>query len=364
MNPSVSAPSTDPDRRLVETVTYLASLASSPQVIEPLLDIVRRVTAKLQFGEQLDPGDRKQLEHVRFQLQNHLLHQDPVRQFTPEDLQAKLAERFGGRGQSPLRRRTLREVGYIFSLALISFFVGLGLAGALPATHRTIIGTMLALITMYIGVTWLFWSGLRTFSPRLRSAYYLICLGYLIAGITSITTPISTLNPGQDAGLLRYGIVFPIVVVSNFLIYSGTRIFAQTLGITSWAASRWSILALAAIAGISIALVPHISVEPSEAWLDINTAAAMATAVISGGTAWLAYRISRLTTAMYARAMRWFSITSGLVTVGMTQAAIGLLIIGSQPTHPHSVYITILFTVDAVLMIVSAYLFKRSSGSS
>jgi hypothetical protein len=152
--------------------------------------------------------------------------------------------------------------------------------------------------------------------------------------------------------------------VANFLIYTGTRIFAQTLGVKSWVASQWSVLALAIASGAAVALSPHLSTEPSELWLDANAATAMATAVISAGTTWLAYRISRLTTAMYARAMRWFSITSGLLAVGMAQAAIGLLVIGSQPTHPHSVYITVLFTVDAALMIVSAYMFKRSSGSS
>jgi hypothetical protein len=112
------------DQYLLDTVMFLASLSSEARVIAPLLEQVRDVTAKLQLGHKLNERDRRQLEHVSFQLRDHLLHRDAVRQFTPEALRDVLTERFGTQDTPPQRRQTLLDVGLILMAGVTSFILG------------------------------------------------------------------------------------------------------------------------------------------------------------------------------------------------------------------------------------------------
>lgn len=80
------------DTNLVEVVTYLASLASNPREIDPILDTLRIVTARMK-GAPSDE-DARELRKVWQQLEDYLVTQEKVRAFTREDLQQRIQHRF------------------------------------------------------------------------------------------------------------------------------------------------------------------------------------------------------------------------------------------------------------------------------
>lgn len=81
----------------LEAVLYLASLASNPLQIDPILDPVRQITARTDFkAEQLSTADQNQLQDTLTGLVTYLTTQEPVRAFTEADLDRRLQDRFEG----------------------------------------------------------------------------------------------------------------------------------------------------------------------------------------------------------------------------------------------------------------------------
>jgi hypothetical protein len=56
------------DREIIDEIIYLASLVSERRAIDPLLDKVRAVTARLQVGGALGPKDQSNLQQVEKEL--------------------------------------------------------------------------------------------------------------------------------------------------------------------------------------------------------------------------------------------------------------------------------------------------------
>lgn len=74
----------------LDLVTYTAGLASNPDDINPLLDKVRMVSARLKPGQAPSSTDEKELLVVYLQLENYLTTREPLRSFTKEELRKHL----------------------------------------------------------------------------------------------------------------------------------------------------------------------------------------------------------------------------------------------------------------------------------
>lgn len=78
----------------VDAVTYLASLASDPALIDPVLEDLRELTATAQPGQPLPEKSQMVLARVYQELKKHLIEREPLRRFTSQIIQAKVTEKF------------------------------------------------------------------------------------------------------------------------------------------------------------------------------------------------------------------------------------------------------------------------------
>jgi hypothetical protein len=78
----------------IDVVTYIASLASEPKAIDPLLDSLREVTSRIKPGTPLSDIDQKTLASVCRQLITYLLEKDQLRTFDKATLQQKISQKF------------------------------------------------------------------------------------------------------------------------------------------------------------------------------------------------------------------------------------------------------------------------------
>lgn len=349
-------------QRTIDEVIYLASLVSNPQIIDPLLDIVRDITAAMPSAKSpLNDYDQKRLGHVREQLIDHLMHHDTLRVFTLDELQQRLAENVNKEGQPPRRLQTLREVGYMLGVTFLSFVAGTLVTATLPFQQRLLVGLMFAMAALFGGISWLSWSGLQGFNLKLRRAYTWICLGYLVTGLGVMVAPLPLIFP--EALIFRYGMIMPIFVPASLFLYFGTQIFARVVGVTSWAMSWRIVLSALLLTGGLTIFLPHPTQEPSELYFHSFLVSTFINAVLAIATSLLAYRISQRVAAMYAKAMRWFSIT--MITLAVPLLLYGMLVyFGGQLAGVSFAVMVLLFNIPGVLMLVSAYTFKRSGGST
>ncbi len=88
-------------RGIGETVTsmdiiiYVAGMASDQTKIDAYLDGMRSVTINLSPGEELTAEDQKKLQKSYVQIENFLIHDDPLRSFDKDTLRKDIVTRFG-----------------------------------------------------------------------------------------------------------------------------------------------------------------------------------------------------------------------------------------------------------------------------
>lgn len=79
----------------LDVIVYVTNLVSNPEDIDILIDKVHSITSKLSPGATPSPEDQKTLDSIYVRLEDYLVHQDPLRVFTREELHARIAKRFG-----------------------------------------------------------------------------------------------------------------------------------------------------------------------------------------------------------------------------------------------------------------------------
>lgn len=75
---------------VVDMVTYAAGLVSNSHEIDPLLDDLRVVTARLGPGEKLSPNDTRRLVGVYLKIEQYLTKREVLRTFTAKELRSHL----------------------------------------------------------------------------------------------------------------------------------------------------------------------------------------------------------------------------------------------------------------------------------
>jgi hypothetical protein len=83
-------PTADP----IAVVIATAQLASDQAQIQPILDDVRALTARLTPGSALSGGDTSQAAALYSRLEDYLVTKEPLRGFSRESLRARLPESF------------------------------------------------------------------------------------------------------------------------------------------------------------------------------------------------------------------------------------------------------------------------------
>jgi hypothetical protein len=78
----------------IDVITYLASLVSRQQEIDPILDVLRQVTARITPGESLSREDQALLAGVYDKLIQYLVGKEALRKFTKSELTERVKERF------------------------------------------------------------------------------------------------------------------------------------------------------------------------------------------------------------------------------------------------------------------------------
>jgi hypothetical protein len=77
----------------LDIVLYAAGLASNPQAIDAQLEVVRSLTSQLQGEQKLGEQDENTLMDTYSQIEEYLLHKEPVRVFTKESLRQDIAQK-------------------------------------------------------------------------------------------------------------------------------------------------------------------------------------------------------------------------------------------------------------------------------
>ncbi len=337
---------------VLDVVLYLASLASNPRDIDPILNTVRTVTAHTNTEEPTSANDVQKLEQVREQLETYLVTQERVRAFTPDNLRQRVQDRFRFGSYFAKRAKKLL-VGLLLATPLLALALIIPQPEGLPAS---IADAFVPLVAISLLITWLcviaalqFWLGLGGFQQRVKQAYAAICVGTIFVGLGVLQLPVIVSLGWLDTPFFKTGGFMSLHIISVTVLFLGICLFARALGAKNIGRMAAIMLLTTAVVAITGGLLAG-AINAS----DITPVGRLWVAVLCAMSASIVLHIKRTSTPVYGRAMGWFA---AALLLGAATHSLGLFLwLTGQATSP---IILLPYFVMAPLYVAAGYAFNK-----
>ncbi len=248
----------EPARLVLDRIIYVASLATSPHDIDPSLNVIRAITARIDPSQPLSPTDQAQLLAAQQQIETYLVTAEPLREFTPESLQLQIEQHMRG-GVGRKSRGQLIVVIAVATLAATG--VGFLPLSNLPQRIQAIGATEFSLLT--VGAAWLFLTALAAFKSELRHAFLLICIGVSLLGLSLLGQPIIEIFNLRHYPIVSVLYTLPILVASTVFHIGDVR-YVRLLGIRGWWTTPWPVLLFGFLLSTVVWFLPHLPTSEPE----------------------------------------------------------------------------------------------------
>ncbi len=342
----------------IDRITYLASLASSHEGIDEMMDTLRRITARWDQSKALSAGDVSSLKTLEHQLKEYLLHKDPLRTFTAEFLDARLREQGSMGARLKARKRELSAVVLLSAVAAtIGYFAPIS---ALTSSNRILLAGSFFLVVLHFGIAWFFLSALRNFRPEVRRAFIYFAIGVIILGIGFAHYVVIELFHLYKYEAFRYSGITALFALPFMLMYLGLRTSSTLLGIqTRFNSLAWVFGAVGVVGVISI-FIPHKQVG-SELFFDIAVFCALAITILGLAASRLAAKIREQTIALYKKPMTILSMYLAVVSFGGIGGSVTLFILGELHGAGLAFVISVFGIPQQLQLLFTGYLFKKET---
>lgn len=349
---SAQAANSESDRQLVDKITYLASLASKSEVIDPLLETLRMVTAHWEAGSPLNANDRTNLLDLEQKLKKYLLNNDPVRSFTPESLDARI------NSSATVHISSLFNVVWAsLATALIVFLVA---PSAIPLQSRALLTIPFFFLVLHIGIAWFYLSALKNFKPEFRQAFVYICVGVLFFSVSYSHYILIELLGLDRFTAFQYGGLTGLITLSFIWIYAGLRRYARILTLKTKATSLPLVLGISALVTIAAIVAPH-GGHPDEFFFDLSLASLWLLVLFIGLCLIIARGLAKVLTPAYAKPMHWLVIYCILGIIGALGSSTVLPILGELRGNLLNIMSAVLGIGPQMLLLYTGYVFKKET---
>lgn len=336
----------------IDRILLLAKLGSDPRSIDPMLDDLRRITAGWNRVEPLSESRLITLRQLEANLKNYLINSDPLRRFTSETLEARLQNQ---RGDAPGESKR--------DLAIVSCASLLAAVAALLLNKSVLLTIPFFLVTLHIGIAWLYLSALVNFKKEFRQAFIYICIGIVLLSVAfSHYIAIELLKLGEYQ-LFRYGGITALATICYVFMYIGLRKYAGLLGIKSFFTSLPKLLGVSLAVVAAAILVPHTGQQTFEPYFDFSLACIWLFTMFLAFGVGVSRQITKSVTPAYAKSMKWLHIYLILGCVGSLGSALGLPIMGQLNGSALYILIAALGIGPQLILLYTGYSFKKETGA-
>lgn len=342
------------DRTLVDNVIYLASLASEPAKVDPLLDKLRIITSQWRPEEALHPAARTELKGLSEQIIDYLVTDDPLRNFSRESLEQRI--------QSKSQKTEKKIINYwlvvVGCLALASITL---LLPVISVNAKLSLAVPIFLLALAVMTTWFYLTSLGSFKPELKRAFIYLCVGNIGLGFQYIAFSAIALLGIGNLPALRYAGMPIIAAVSYFLIYFGIRLYALILKVRSRLTSLRLALIITTILLIGISILAYLSHTTNAIWLVLSELDIFIIGVSALLGASLARTISSSLNAAYAKSIRCLYYFLGIVAIVAAPFSIVMYSHGSLTGNLLGALLGAFGAPPMLLVLYSGWSFKRET---
>lgn len=209
--------------------------------------------------------------------------------------------------------------------AIASLFISSDATAKESVAFHTLFAISLVVMALHAGAAILLTSKPEAFRARLRTAYLLYCWGFVALGFTFLQTPLLSLLDLWDSVYVESGIVAVPFLAAALLLFFGSRLFAQIIGIKNFWTSFWAAtLSAFAVAGLMF-VVPHPYVGVDDLSAEGSAAITSLLMVYLLFAAILTLLIKRKTNLSMSRATGWlFLVLVASAVAGLQHTVLGI----------------------------------------
>jgi len=342
------------DKRLIASIVYLSSLASESKTVDPMLDTLRSVTARWDLKAPLSENDRTSLQKLIMDLKYYLVHRDPLRSFTIEELDERLTEELEGNNE---KLSSFVSVWISCMAVAVAIFI---LPFPLSDVNRMYI-SITVLLTVLTGVTvWLYLSSLRQFNDQLRRVFVFICIGAGLLVVTCLHYTLIGILGVTDYPIFRYGGATEIALLAIVALYVGMSKYATLLKLATSTIAKQLVVSLVATVLLAV-LVVYVRDIGDKLFFGISFVAILATGFCAFFGAKMTRRVIGVVTPSYAKSLQYLNFF--LVGVFVTALAFIVTLIwqGQVSVGALSILIAFIGIPTMTLFMYSGYSFKKET---
>jgi hypothetical protein len=341
------------NHRLINTATYLSSLASSQDDIDPMLDTLRDITSSWDLKTPLSPPKKTELEGLIADLKDYLVKRDPIRSFTNETLEARVEAELAG-GGGTLQLSALMAWCFLPPLAVAL------LPSSLTITNHVYLTVTTLLVTLLTATVWLYLSSLRNFKLELRTTFLYISASAIFISVTCLHYAAIGIFNLADLPLFRYGGFTPVAMVGlGFLFLAATK-YAQILKIPTATLTKQLVVVSLLIVPIAIGVAVLRGV-PDLFFFNLALIPMLITSLFGLFGARVTHRLLKSVTAYYAKSLRVLYIFQIAAAVTAFLFAIALVWLGHLSVGELGLLIIVSALPTLALFMYSGYSFKKET---
>lgn len=352
--PDIASSDLQQDRRLIETITYLASLSSSMRDIDPMLDPLRLITLRWHETTPLEEPDRQELKQLEYRLRNYLITSDPLRDFTEASLEERVNSHLNG---DKVQRPWLGFAGVLILAAFVAAAV-LAIPYTPSLATRALLASPAFLFVGLLGVIWFYLSSLTNFKQELRQAFVWLCLGTTVLGMFFMHFVFVQILEMSDRQLFRYGGLLALATLAVMCMYRGLVLYARLLQHDNLFTSAQNFAAALAVAVSSAATIATARQVPEPFYFGFSMACLISLTVTAGFSAMVGRAIYRDTSVTYRASIRWLYVFMASTFFGSIAYGTAIVVLGQLSGTALSVALACFAIPPVLLLLYSGYSFK------
>jgi hypothetical protein len=346
----------------IDRIIYLCQLASVPAKVDVLMNTLRTITARWDGGAPLPVEDINKLEQLETDLRHYLIYYDPLRKFTPESLEQRVANAEAGtRPANGARLSFFMILLGAVSAGTITFLIG---SLVLPITMSVLLISPMFFLVLCLGSAWLYWSALSNFASEFRKAHVYLCSAIVLFVPMFLNFFVVQLFQLGRLPFFKFFAMPWVIFAVFFMMYLGMRTYIRLVGVHVRYASLKVFGVVAVILSALVVLYPHSSrvLPGEEPYYYISLIGMTFTMLAIIFAAILAGKIKRAVTIPYAKSLYWLHIYLLLCSVTGVACVGCLLLLGEVQGPAMNWLITLGGVPPQILLLYTGYLFKKETG--
>lgn len=178
-------------------------------------------------------------------------------------------------------------------------------------------GIAIAIAAIYVGASLVFFKGFAGFTPQLKRAYGILCIGFCLLGLAFVQLPVAIYGGTLETVFRDTQLTAIAFFASLLTIFGGTRSFAKLFAIKNITTAWWFALLPPLLLALVYSQLPHAPVTTPEIEFDAGNGFNLFSMWVTALALSHILQVKRIASVQYTNALAWVALTFMVMLVSV-----------------------------------------------